>query len=162
MTVAYTYPDYPIVSLKSGSSAVSEDFQKLEKAIGERRSISITDQRLDQVRFLLHQILQDCSKVNWDGYNASPISERAFFEANKLLELLPSDVPTPEIVPEPTGDIGLEWYRGKQFAFVISVSGRNLITYAGTFGAGNETHGTENFTESRPLTIIKNLRRLFP
>lgn len=162
MTVAYAYPDFPVVSLKSGSSAVSEDSQRLERTIRERGSISITDQRLDQIKSSLSQILRDCSKSNWDGYNASPISKRAFFEAIKLLEMLPSGIPYPEIVPEPTGDIGLEWYKRKQFAIVISVSGKNLLTYAGLFGAGNETHGTENFTESVPITIIKNLRRLFP
>jgi preprotein translocase subunit Sss1 len=161
MTVACAYPDFPVVSLRLGSSAVSKDSQKLENIIMEMGSTSITDQRLDPIKSSLYQILRDCSKPNWDEYNASPISKMAFFEAIKLLEILPSDIPLPEIVPEPTGNIGLEWYKGKQFAFVISVSGKNFLAYAGMFGAGNETHGTENFTESLPLTIIKNLRRLF-
>jgi hypothetical protein len=66
----------------------------------------------------------------------------------------------PEIIAEPSGEIGLEWRRGKGNIFVISVRGKHLITYAGIFG-GNTTHGTEYFGQSIPSTIITYLRRLY-
>ena len=107
-------------------------------------------------------VFLDCRAPDWDGYGAEPVTDKAYFEAAKLLELLPSYLPLPEIVPEPTGDIALEWHKENQFTFVLSVNGNNTITYAGIFGPGNETHGTENFTESIPRIIIDNIQRLFP
>jgi hypothetical protein len=109
----------------------------------------------------LNQVYQGCSEKNWDGYDALPISEKAYFEATKLIMLLPAHIYKPEIIPEPTGEIALEWYLGKNFIFVISVSGNNLITYAGLFGSTSKTHGTEFFGTKLPKTIIENIQRLF-
>lgn len=116
----------------------------------------------EQVLLSLEEIFKECSKENWDGYDAKPISFGAYVEAEKLINCLPMTLPMPEIVPEPTGEIALEWYKDKQFVFVISVSGNNVITYAGLFGKGNETHGTEGFfVDTLPMVIIRNIQRLY-
>jgi len=109
----------------------------------------------------LTQVYQDCSEESWDGYDALPISEKAYFEAAKLIMLLPSHINKPEIIPEPTGEIALEWYLGKNFIFVISVGGNNLITYAGLFGSTSKTHGTEYFGTKLPSIIVDSIQRLF-
>ena len=111
--------------------------------------------------YQLYEVYRECSKANWDGYDAISVSKSAYFEAIKLIELLPSNIPEPEIIPEPTGEIAFEWYNGKRFVFVISVGGRSIITYAGLFGKTSKTHGTEYFANNLPLTIIKNIQRLF-
>ncbi len=67
----------------------------------------------------------------------------------------------PDILPEPDGGIGLEWYKEKGFSFVISVSGKNIITYVGRFGKNNEIYGSEDFTDSVPIVILNGLKRLF-
>lgn len=108
----------------------------------------------------LYEIYRECSEANWDGYDAIPMSKNTYFEAIKLIELLPSYLPEPEIMPEPTGEIAFEWYKGKQFVFVISVGGKNIITYAGLFGKSSKTHGTEYFADNLPLVIIENIKRL--
>lgn len=118
--------------------------------------------QLEHVLSTLSKVFEECFEENWDGYNARPISFEAYEEARRFVELLPSYIPLPEVVPEPTGEIGLEWYKEKQYTFVISVSGCNIINYAGIFGEGNKTHGTEEFfSESIPPTILQNIRRLF-
>lgn len=66
----------------------------------------------------------------------------------------------PEIVAEPTGEIGFEWRRGRGRVFVLSVGGKHRITYAGIFG-GNKIHGSEYFEETLPFVIIQHLRRLY-
>jgi hypothetical protein len=66
----------------------------------------------------------------------------------------------PEIVAEPTGEVGFEWRRGQGRIFVISIDGRHKITYAGLFD-GNKTHGTEYFGETLPSAVIEHLRRLY-
>ncbi len=82
-------------------------------------------------------------------------------QAKRLLESLPlTFFPIPEVIPEPNGEIGLEWYREKRNVFVASVSGRNEIVYAGLLGV-NKLHGTEYFGDSLPSIILENLKRLY-
>ena len=109
----------------------------------------------------LNEVYEECSEANWDGYDATPISLEAYFEASKLLRIIPASFPMPEILPEPSGEIGLEWYKERDFSFVISVGGKNIITYVGRFGKNNEIYGTEYFKDSVSKIILDGLRRLF-
>lgn len=109
----------------------------------------------------LHKVFEECSKRNWDGYNAPPIRKKAYNEAKKIIKKLPSNIPMPDIVPEPDGDIGLDWYKEKHFGFIISVSGNSKINYAGVFGEGNTASGSMCFKESIPSVIIKHIEYLF-
>jgi len=109
----------------------------------------------------LEEVYRQCSFDDWDGYDAAAISKETYFEARRLLRLIPSSCPLPDILPEPEGEIGFEWYRGKGFSFVISVGGNNIITYAGQFGENNEIYGSECFRDSMPQIILYSLERLF-
>lgn len=117
---------------------------------------------LDSVLQLLDEVFMDCSTEGWDGYDASRITEASYIEAMQFIENLPltSSFPMPEIIPEPSGEIALEWSKGSQKIFVASFSGNNEIIYAGLFGA-NKTHGTEYFGESPPALIIENIMRIY-
>lgn len=116
----------------------------------------------EEVLCSLKEIFEECSEEGWDGYDALPITEEAYLEAERLIKSLPitSFIPMPEITPEPNGDIALEWSKGNRQIFIASVSGENEITYAGLFGV-NKTYGTEYFGDSLPLKLIENLRRLY-
>lgn len=109
----------------------------------------------------LQEVYQQNSVKNWDGYGAAPISIDAYSEVTRLLTMLPSYIPLPDIIPEPDGGIGLEWYKGKGFSFVISASGKNIITYVGRFGENNQIYGTENFMDTVPQIVLNGLKRLF-
>lgn len=110
----------------------------------------------------LDRVFEECSQEGWDGDGASPVTEDAYLEARRLIMSLPtiSFFPMPEIIPEPSGEIALEWSKGNRQVFVASVSGKNQIVYAGLFGV-NKTHGIEYFGDSLPSAIIENLRRLY-
>lgn len=108
----------------------------------------------------LNEIYVEYSQVDWDGYGAAAITIGAYEEARKVIDLLPSSINAPEIVPEPSGEIGFEWRRGKGQVFIISVGGKHIINYAGIFG-GNKIHGSEYFEETLPSIIIDNLWRLY-
>lgn len=108
----------------------------------------------------LFEVFKECSAIGWDGYGASALTEDAFEEAKKIIDLLPSSIKMPEIVAEPNGEIGFEWRRGKGQVFVLSVGGKHKITYAGIFGE-NKIHGIEYFEETLPLVIIQHLKRLY-
>lgn len=141
------------------------DFEKLNKYYnGEIQEFkkSATFGLQEEVLQSLKEIFEECSKEGWDGYDAFPITEEAYIEAERLIKILPTPffTPMPEITPEPNGDISLEWAKEKRQIFVVSVSGKNEITYAGLFGV-NKTYGTEYFGDSLPSKLIENLCRLY-
>src|SRR3989338_6372044 len=70
-------------------------------------------QLLSELRYSLNRIYDECSNPNWDGYGAQAISEDAYEEAERIISMLPSSIPAPEIIAEPTGDIGFERHRGR-------------------------------------------------
>ena len=110
----------------------------------------------------LEKVYEECLETNWDGYGAMPISRETYSEARKLLRMMPSSLPRPDISAEPDGEITFEWYKEKYSVVVISVGGNNLITYAGLFGKSNKIHGTEYFADELPEIICHCIRRLFP
>jgi hypothetical protein len=124
-------------------------------------SESITFGRpLDEVLTALLEVYRECSCADWDGYGAAAVTPDAYEEAKKIIDLLPSSIQVPEIVPEPTGEIGFEWRQGRGRIFIMSVNGRHRISYAGIFD-GNKTHGSEYFEETLPSVVIEHLRRIY-
>ena len=109
----------------------------------------------------LYRVYRECSKSDWDNDGAGPINEQTFLEASTFLDQLPSDLPLPEIFPEPTGNIAFEWYKGKRHVYVVSVGGENAVEYAGLFGKRSKTYGAEDFTDELPELIISHILRLF-
>lgn len=150
-------------SYRNGSSEVSQGLQRSfdDMVVNLRKAVTwnYLGNTPDAFSALL-ETYQECYEENWDGYDAMPISQAALSEAERFLGALPSWIPAPEIVPEPDGDIGFEWNRGKDWVFVASVNGTNRITYAGLFGIGNKTHGTELFDGSIPKTLSDLIARL--
>lgn len=108
----------------------------------------------------LTEMYKNCSKANWDGEGAEPISEPAYLEAARFIRLLPVVLPMPEIAPEPNGQIGLEWHLRRDHMFVVAFGGNQLITFAGLFGPETRVHGTEPFSDSLPESVITHLQRL--
>ena len=150
-----------VFSTNRGWSPEAEIVSRLlEEALDHLSNTGTERQRLQNAVDALDEVYQECCEPNWDGYGAEAISEEAYQEAFKLLTLLPSSTPLPEIVPEPRGAIGLEWSTGKRFIFVASVRGENFITYAGIF-AVNKTHGREYFSDAIPPIIADNIRRVY-
>ncbi|MBU9520265.1 hypothetical protein QZM19_14705 [Burkholderia multivorans] len=48
-------------------------------------------------------------QANWDGYDADPISEDACNAAKSFLVSLPSSFESPDLCPNPSGTISMEW-----------------------------------------------------
>lgn len=109
----------------------------------------------------IYEVYKECAEENWDGYDAVQISRKAYLEAMKLAELLPDNLPSPEVLPEPNGEIAFEWYRGKRFVFVASVGGEEVINYAGLFGTKSKEYGTEFFGNQFPKKLAEKIERLF-
>lgn len=125
-----------------------------------RRAETFSQQ--DNLLRTLDIVTEECSVPEWDGYDALPIREAAYLEAQRLIRSLPtvSFIPMPEITPIPNGEIALEWTRGPRRILVVTTSGNNEITYAGLFGM-NKVHGTEYFGDSLPTVLLENLKRIY-
>ena len=108
----------------------------------------------------LSEVYRECSRADWDGYGALAITSNTYQEARSVINALPLSMPLPDIVAEPTGEIGFEWRKGKGYIFVVSVGGKYQMTYAGLFG-GNSVHGSEYFDRTLPLTVIQHIMRLY-
>ena len=109
----------------------------------------------------IQELYKEHSENNWDGYGAERISPGAFIEAKRVAEMLPQDLPEPDVIPEPNGDIAFEWYRSKRKVFIISVDGSSVINYAGLYGRVSRVHGSEYFTDEIPANILEKIYNLF-
>jgi len=146
--------------LNTGSSKASRDIQqKFEETVTFLRRSITWNTAADTVNSL-QEMFGKCSKIGWDGYDANVVSQATFDEAYVFINSLPSWLPLPEIVPESTGDIGFEWYFGKNKIFVVSVEGTGQLNYAGILGLGNKAHGTEIFDGTIPKSIIEHILRI--
>lgn len=157
--VSFYQPEW---QLEIGDSGVYQIDFRMNKLIDINKEELAKWQRLSETLKALQEVYKQYSEEDWDGYGAAPISIDAYSEAARLVKMLPSSVPLPDIMPEPSGEIALEWYKGKKFVFVISLSGNNIISYAGLFGENSKTYGTENFGGSLPKSILESIHRIFP
>jgi hypothetical protein len=143
-----------------GFSEESRDIYSRIVRILEERRRPISYSWRDTLRDELDEILQECSKPAWDGYDAEPISLESAVVAQEFINVLPENVQTPSLVPEPSGEIALEWRAGDQKYFSVSMSGDGL-TYAGIFGGYCKKYGEERFFGKIPATISHILTHYF-
>ena len=165
MSYAGTINDIYQLGAYTGSNGIGEELKTIseiiEKMIDEDLR-SATKGRHQRLYESLSEVYEENLEINWDGYDARPVTVEAYLEAFYLISLLPTSIPLPdEILPEPTGDITFEWYMDKHHVFLISVSGNNILTYAGLFGKMSRTSGAEYYTDSLPAIITEKIQRLF-
>jgi len=123
-------------------------------------SYSHTRQRANQAFESVYEILKEHQEPNWDGDNATPVSQEACSAALRFLAMLPLTMPFPDLAAEPDGSIAMEWHISSSRTFLVSLSGRKVISYAGVFDKDAETYGKEPFEDSIPSIIISNIQRL--
>lgn len=140
----------------SGFSFIEKVYEKIFKNTTDCSAIKLQEKEALRA---LDEVFFEYSIENWDGYDAKPLSQEAYFEAQKFLQLMPSYLPLPRINPEADGEIDLEWYKNNKCLFAISLGGNNILTFAGIFGETNNIHGTEAFVDAIPATIITYIKR---
>ena len=146
---------------QAGVSDAALTVYRLVKKVAAESLQSATGQaRLGEPYQVLSELRKQCSEKNWDGEGAEAILDAAFAEAEDFLYSIPSSLPMPEVLAEPTGAVAFEWYRGRGRVFVVSVNGSRSIEFAGLFGPGNEWHGKVNFEGTLPKVVIDFIRLL--
>lgn len=108
----------------------------------------------------VEDIFARCAQAGWDGYDAEPISFESRLATLKLIALLPNNITPPDAVPEPAGEISLEWRSGDGLLFSLTMTGHTLI-YASIVGGHSRQHGEEQFFDRLPKTILDILSQYF-
>jgi hypothetical protein len=71
--------------------------------------------------------------VDWDGHGASQIAPEACQTALAFLRVLPKQPREMAIYPEPDGNVGVEWHRGKKFSMYMSFEKDGTFAYVAVF-----------------------------
>jgi hypothetical protein len=117
---------------------------------GQQLSVSVKE---------LHQIFQECSEANWDGYEAIPVSVETYELAHQFLEVLPLGTPAPSLGVEPDGHITFEWYQSSRRMLSVSINPEGDLHYAALIGSSAH-YGTEPFYGETPSAILDIIRRI--
>lgn len=147
-----------------GSSGFSEDAQRLSKFIDgswAQLKDSLTWGAANTLFDELIELFKECHAEGWTDDDNCPIIESAYQEARDFIEKLPMGIQAPEIVSEPDGGIGFEWYAGKGRVFVVSFEGSGMLSYAGLLGGKNRTRGAEEFNGDIPALVFENIQRIY-
>ena len=86
-------------------------------------------------------------------------SEATVAEAQRLLDLLASEWPAPEVQADANGSISLEWEAGAHGWLRLTVTGQQKLEHAAVI-AGDEYGLTEDFAAVLPSWAHELLRRL--
>jgi len=115
---------------------------------------------LQRRRLALQSACEEASQDNWDGYGALAVCTGARERAQRFLDLLPTDLPDPQVAAHPDGAIGFEWHPSRDTTFSLSVSGKGDVAYAGV-SPEEKTFGTLVFDASVPRAVLDRLRNLY-
>ena len=103
---------------------------------------------------------EKCSSAGWDGYDARPVTQSELAAAIRFAELLPDGIMHPEIVPEPSGQLGFLWSNGHGRSFSVTASTEGNLIYAGILGK-KEISGQLPFNNEIPQEITLNLFKFY-
>jgi hypothetical protein len=148
---------YPMVNLLGYASPSSQDaVLSFLRTTSEHFESPASRQRRKEA---IDSVMDAYAESRQAG-EVEPISELTCKETIDFLRKLPSSLPIPEVVLEPNGDLALEWFVSNYCSFLVGFSGKGIMTYAGLFGRGQKTYGTELISEAIPSSVVANIRRV--
>lgn len=101
----------------------------------------------------LADILQECSKEDWDGYNAKPIDRASVNHVWHFLEKLPAGISYPELCAEPNGDLTMVWLK-RGYHLIIGIDNAGQIAWGGTSPKGGHMYGDAIFDSDIPEELV--------
>lgn len=151
---------FPVRSAGSGPESMSLDryYREVRRHFLEPQSIG---GNLEVMRAQLLALWETHAEHDWDASSAEAISQRDFFTAWNFLDALPPNIARPDFVPEPNGEIALEWYVNPNQVFVVSIGRDGIITFAGRYGLNKRVSGAENFDGVVPAAVLEGIDRVY-
>lgn len=133
-------------------TGISNVYQSLRKQL--HTAYTRVKETVNKAKLLaqLDEIYNECSIADWDGDCAVPLKLGARQQTVDFVNLLPSYVLSPEIIPQHNGNIALEWSTGNHAILVVSINGENRLSYAGILGS-SKFQGSVDFEDYLPPEI---------
>lgn len=103
----------------------------------------------------------ECGFENWDGYGAMPLRAEIRPRAQSFFKKCLEYFPAPFCGATPSGMLMLEWVLAQDRRFMVTISEKDKISYAGLFGEGETVKGTQSYIQDIPGEISRNLNRLY-
>ena len=109
-----------------------------------------------RVQHALASLAREAGHANWDGYGAEPVDRESLAFAKRVAQMLPMNLPEPEVGVDPDGEVSFDWEWGKRQRLSFSVGPTGTLRYAAIVG-GSETHGSEPWRDGIPKSIVRLL-----
>lgn len=160
MTTAAASPGlgYDLFSLSSRTSRFDSYDLLQRKNLRHPQALASEQVRRDGIDERLE--LDPCYREsNWNGEGADPVPDAAFEEARVFLYQFPATLPLPDVIAEPDGYLGLEWYRNKRLLYVVSFNGQGELSCSGLIGQ-TKVYGTYYLDAGIPSEILRMITRI--
>jgi hypothetical protein len=108
----------------------------------------------------LMDVWDECKEPDWDGYGADPVSLPVIQQVERLLGVLPADLPPPSFGAEPDGSITMEWYRRTDWVLSVSIDRTDTVHYAWRLG-NQQSCGSCGVRDQFPSQLLDVIRELF-
>ncbi len=154
-----TPPSFHSSYYERGVSPTSQYLVNAAEQISKHASETITLGWREDLKQQLSEIQSRCDTNGWDGYEAIPISSKTLWAAIHFLTLLPDYIEMPDIVPEPTDEIGFLWEKREDITLLVSVSPETIV-FVELFGS-SKNHGELAFPSRLPTNIERMLLDYF-
>lgn len=166
MALAFAHDTNPCTAyrkFKIGSAGVSGESKQILSAIRLALPEQSDSVGLAERCLLVNQIddlIEQYSSEGWDGYEAQSLDSDAAKQAQYFIRLLPRGVILPEALPDPTGEIMLEWDLPQTGHLILTFDGVS-IAYASRFNDGTEQRGIDPFLDDVPRSLAELLNVYF-
>jgi hypothetical protein len=151
MTASYTRGE------SSAAQFVQDEINRQNRHLHNSAALGMEHVLLEE----LAEVWQECSRPDWDAYNALPVSRDSLAVTQRLLLSLPLGTKLPSIGAIPSGHISLEWHQSRRRSLTVTVDEDGDLHYAALLGPGRVC-GTEPFFDEAPQIILDLIARVYP
>ena len=140
-------------------TAVSPESRSLENIlVNERRhqqqSVSLYGAKQAVVN-AIWSLFGEHGHADWDGAGAEALDQGAVRFAIALIDVLPENLPMPEVSVDPDGAVLLDWIANKHQSLTVSIDATGIIPYA-WIDNGDRGHGVVRFDGERcPKSLVR-------
>lgn len=141
----------------AGSSAASEPASRLA-AHATRAYRHYAKTGFELIEQQIAEARAACAHQGWDGYSARPIEAMTAEQAFRFALALPRNLPVPDIVPEPDGEIAFEWAGSGGRVISVSIGPTGKLAYAALLSEHSRQNGSEQLSEVIPPRVIRAIQ----
>jgi hypothetical protein len=142
--------------VSNGADRIEEQIEELQSEFDQSLTIG---KHFKETRRIISEAIEKYAVENWDGYGAEVIDILSCVGAILFSQMLPDNLPLPEIYVDPDGEITFEWYLKPRKVFSVTVRRNEELSYAGLFGV-NKFNGTAFLDDELPDIILNSIARV--